>query len=134
MTTPANYFHVLRQQLCREFRKPLINMSPKKFVRSPLLRSTLEDFAEGTSFQRLIGERDPEIASNPDKVNRLIFCTGKVYFELLQAREKAAVKNVAIVTLEMIAPFPYDLVLDEMNKYKNVDKGDGIAPGDILWV
>lgn len=133
LTTPANYFHALRQQIHRDFRKPLIVAAPKFLLRYKHCVSDLADMAEGTAFQRVIGERDPEIANNADAVDRLIFCTGKMYYELLAKREELGLKNVAIATVEMIAPFPFDKVVEQMKLYKNVSRGDGVHPGDIIW-
>jgi len=133
LTTPANYFHGLRQQLKREFRKPLIVAAPKALLRHKSCVSSLEDMAPGTKFQRVIPERDPAIAGNPGRVERLVFCSGKIYYELLAERQRLGLTNVAIITVEMIAPFPFDKVRDEMKRYGNVDKGDGVHPGSIIW-
>jgi len=133
LSTPANYFHALRQQLHRDFRKPLIVAAPKFLLRHKACISSLDDMGPDSSFQRLISERDQEIASNPDAVDRLVFCTGKIYYELIAEREKLGLKNVAIITLEMIAPFPFDKVAEQLNLYSKVDKGDGIKPGNVIW-
>lgn len=132
-STPANYFHALRQQLHRAFRKPMVVASPKFLLRYKHCVSSLEDMGPDSRFLRLIPERNAEIAANPDKVTRLVFCTGKMYYELLAEREKLGLKNVALVTVEQIAPFPFDRVSEQIALYKNVDKGDGILPGDVLW-
>eukprot|EP00746_Dinoflagellata_sp_MGD_P001864 gnl/MRDRNA2_/MRDRNA2_103542_c0_seq1.p1 gnl/MRDRNA2_/MRDRNA2_103542_c0~~gnl/MRDRNA2_/MRDRNA2_103542_c0_seq1.p1 ORF type:complete len:1180 (+),score=256.97 gnl/MRDRNA2_/MRDRNA2_103542_c0_seq1:123-3662(+) len=133
ITTPANYFHALRRQTHRKFRKPLIVAAPKNLLRHKMAVSSFEEMAPGTAFKRLISERDPEIANNPDKVDRLVFCTGKIYYELVEERAKHSANNIAIITLEQIAPFPFDQVVEEMTKYSNVDHGDGIAAGSIVW-
>lgn len=133
LSTPANYFHALRQQLKRDFRKPLIIASPKALLRLKACSSSYADMGPGTKFQRLIGERDTTIAENPVKVDRVVFCTGKIYYELLAERERLGLTNVALVTVEMIAPFPYDLVTQEMQRYSSVDRGDGILPGNVVW-
>mmetsp|Transcript_57119 Transcript_57119/g.122876 ORF Transcript_57119/g.122876 Transcript_57119/m.122876 type:complete len:1087 (+) Transcript_57119:110-3370(+) len=133
LSTPANYFHALRQQLRRDFRKPLVVASPKALLRLKHCVSSLEEMGPGSEFQRLIPERNPAIAQNPSQVNRLIFCTGKIYYELLAEREKLGLTNVAIVTVEMIAPFPFDKAKEEMKLYDGVDRGDGVHPGDIIW-
>jgi len=134
VSTPANVFHALRRQQARDFRKPLVIASTKSLFRHKSCKSDLEEFAPGTTFRRLIAERDQEIASNPDKVDRLIFCSGKLYYELVEERERLGLKNVAICTVEQIAPFPFDRVRAQMELYKNVDIGDGVHPGQILWV
>jgi len=133
VTTPANLFHVLRRQLHRNFRKPLIIPSTKSLFRHKLCRSNLEEFGPNSHFRRLITERDSEIAENPDQVERLIFCSGKIYYELLEEREKLGLKNVAIATIEQIAPFPFDRVKEELKKYNKVPLGDGVTPGNIIW-
>mmetsp|Transcript_27829 Transcript_27829/g.69902 ORF Transcript_27829/g.69902 Transcript_27829/m.69902 type:complete len:1019 (+) Transcript_27829:71-3127(+) len=133
ITTPANLFHVFRRQIHRDFRKPLVIASTKSLFRHKLCKSPLSDFAPGSRFQRLLTERDAEIAASPEKVDRLIFCSGKIYYELLEKREELGLKNVAIVTLEQIAPFPFDRVKEEFEKYKNVDIGDGLHPGNVIW-
>merc|ERR1712187_389801 len=80
-TTPANVFHMFRRQIHRDFRKPLIVASTKSLFRHKSCKSTLAEMGPGTKFIRLIPERDPEIAKNPDDVKRLVFCTGKLYYE-----------------------------------------------------
>jgi len=133
VSTPANYFHALRQQLHRDFRKPLIIAAPKALLRHKLCVSSLEEMGPDSKFQRLIPERDAEISGNPSEVTRLVFCSGKIYYELLAKRQELGLKNVAIVTVEMIAPFPFDLARDQMALYPNVKRGDGVHPGDIIW-
>jgi len=133
LSTPANYFHALRQQIHRDFRKPLVIVAPKNLLRLKACTSSLEDMGPKSKFKRLIPERDPEIANNPDNVKRLIFCTGKIYYELVAEREKLGLKDVAIATVELIAPFPFNKVRDEIQKYNKVDHGDGVHPGDIIW-
>eukprot|EP00933_Yihiella_yeosuensis_P079725 TRINITY_DN930_c0_g1_i1.p1 TRINITY_DN930_c0_g1~~TRINITY_DN930_c0_g1_i1.p1 ORF type:complete len:1068 (-),score=228.22 TRINITY_DN930_c0_g1_i1:671-3874(-) len=133
LTTPANYFHALRQQLHRDFRKPLVIASPKALLRHKACISSFEDMGPDSKFMRLIPERDAAISANPEQVKRLVFCTGKIYYELVAEREKLGLTDVAIATVEMIAPFPFDKVRDEIAKYPNVDKGDGVHPGDIIW-
>mmetsp|Transcript_152805 Transcript_152805/g.271075 ORF Transcript_152805/g.271075 Transcript_152805/m.271075 type:complete len:1029 (+) Transcript_152805:66-3152(+) len=133
ISTPANYFHALRRQQHRDFRKPLVNASPKNLLKLKACVSKLSDMAEGSRFRRLLPERDPEIANNPDKVDRLVFCSGKIYYELAEERAKMGLKNVAIITIEQIAPFPSDRLQTEIEKYKNVDMGDGVHPGNIIW-
>lgn len=133
VTTPASLFHVLRRQQHRDFRKPLVVASTKSLFRHKLCKSPLSDMGPGSRFQRLLVERNEEIAANPDEVTRVVFCSGKVYYDLVEEREKLGLKNVALITLEQIAPFPFDRVKEEMLKYKNVDIGDGIHPGNFIW-
>jgi len=133
VTTPANVFHALRRQLNRDFRKPLVVASTKSLFRHKSCKSPLSDMGPNSRFKRLIDERDPEIEGNPDKVDRLVFCSGKVYYELVEKREELGLKNVAICSLEQIAPFPFDRVKTIMEKYSKVDVGDGLHPGNIIW-
>jgi 2-oxoglutarate dehydrogenase E1 component len=116
-TTPANYFHALRRQIRRNFRKPLIVFSPKSLLRHKLVVSTLADFGPGTKFVRLIPEIDalaPDVA-----VERLIFCTGKIYYDLLQERRKQGLDRVAIVRVEQLYPWPRIRVTEQIAKYPN---------------
>merc|ERR1712227_618842 len=122
-----------RRQIHRNFRKPLVVASTKSLFRHKACKSTLEEMGPGTKFLRVITERDAEIAANPDAVTRLIFCSGKLYYELAAEREKLGLKNVAICTLEQIAPFPFDIVKEQLELYKNVDMGDGVHPGEVVW-
>uniref|UniRef100_H2ZNK4 2-oxoadipate dehydrogenase complex component E1 n=1 Tax=Ciona savignyi TaxID=51511 RepID=H2ZNK4_CIOSA len=118
-TTPANLFHILRRQIALPFRKPLIIFTPKSLLRHPLARSSFDEMLPGTEFQRIIPENGPA-AQNPEKCRRIIFCTGKVYYEILKERsDRGLVEDVAITRIEQIAPFPFDLVQAEMNKYPN---------------
>ena len=104
LTTPANYFHALRRQLKRNFRKPLVIMTPKSLLRAKLCVSSLAEFAEGSHFQHVIGEIDP--IGPAEAVKRVVLCTGKVYYDLLAARRDRGLTDVAIVRLEQIYPFP----------------------------
>ena len=101
-TTPAQIYHLLRRQALRAYRKPLIIMSPKSLLRHPMLASSLEDLAEGT-FLPVIGETDKISAT---KVRRVIFCQGKVYYDLLTMRREKKIEDIAILRLEQIYPFP----------------------------
>jgi len=131
VTTPANVFHMFRRQMHRDFRKPLVVASTKSLFRHKLCKSPLSAFGPGTRFERLLDERDADI--DPEKVDRLVFCSGKVYYDLVEKRNELGLKNVAIVTVEQIAPFPFDRVKTIFETYKNVDVGDGVHPGDIIW-
>ncbi|GIL41193.1 2-oxoglutarate dehydrogenase E1 component [Roseiterribacter gracilis] len=117
-TTPANYFHVLRRQIRRTFRKPLVVMTPKSLLRHKLAVSPLKDFAEGSSFHRVL----PETASlDGKKVRRVVLCSGKVYYDLLADREARKLNDVAIVRLEQLYPYPEEPLMDELKKYPNAD-------------
>lgn len=120
-TTPANYFHALRRQVLAPFRKPLIVMTPKSLLRHPDAKSSLDDMAIGTSFRRLIPEEGPA-AENPDKVKKLLFCSGKVYYELVKERaQKDRNDQIAIARVEQLTPFPFDLVRQEIEKYPKAE-------------
>jgi len=134
LSTPANYFHALRKQIHRDhYRKPLIIASPKALLRHKACVSSYEDMGPDSKLQRVIGERDPAISADPTKIERLVFCTGKIYYELESVRKTLGLTNVAIVTVECLSPFPFDIVKEELLKYKNVDPGDGVHPGNIAW-
>ncbi|MBN8544041.1 MAG: 2-oxoglutarate dehydrogenase E1 component [Alphaproteobacteria bacterium] len=120
ITTPANFFHALRRQIVgRKFRKPLIVMTPKSLLRHKLATSSLKDFAPGSSFKRVIGEID-KIAAD-DKVKRLIFTSGKFYYELLEQRRERKADDVAIVRVEQYYPFPRNEIEEALVKYKNAE-------------
>lgn len=108
--TPANYFHVLRRQIHRDFRKPLVVFFSKSLLRHPKARSDLSEMVGDTNFQRYIPEPHPEELVVPENVRRHILCTGQVYHTLLQEREEKGYNDVAISRVEQISPFPYDLV------------------------
>lgn len=114
ITTPANYFHSLRRQVHRAFRKPLVIATPKSLLRAPFATSTIDDMAPGTRFLRFIPETDSDIYAGNDEENkdvrRLILCSGKVYYDLVKAREEKGIKDIAIARIEQISPFPFDLV------------------------
>jgi 2-oxoglutarate dehydrogenase E1 component len=114
-STPAQMFHMLRRQMLQDFRKPLIIMTPKSLLRHKLSVSPLEDLTRG-GFQRLIDEVD-EV--QPQKVSRVVFCSGKVYFDLLEARRTHGLQNVAIVRIEQLYPFPGEEYAATIRKYAN---------------
>ncbi|UEM20379.1 2-oxoglutarate dehydrogenase E1 component [Skermanella mucosa] len=118
-TTPANYFHALRRQVRRDFRKPLVVFEPKSLLRHKLAVSKLEDFGPGTSFHRILSEPYELVAD--DQVKRVVLCTGKVYYDLLQERETRGIKDVAIVRLEQLYPFPRTSLTRELSRYANAD-------------
>jgi len=120
-TTPANIFHIHRRQIALPFRKPLILLTPKSLLRLPEARSKWSEMTEGTSFKRMIPEEGAP-AKNPANVKRIIFCSGKVYYDLVKERAARGFDDsVAIARLEQIAPFPYDEVIPEMEKYPNAE-------------
>ncbi|EFX79624.1 hypothetical protein DAPPUDRAFT_197428 [Daphnia pulex] len=118
-STPANYFHILRRQIAMPFRKPLIIFTPKSLLRHPEAKSSFDDMVETTGFKRVIPEAGLA-ASQPEAVQKVIFCSGKIYYELKKAREDRGLDSaVAITRIEQICPFPFDLIRDEINKYPN---------------
>ncbi|XP_043668753.1 2-oxoglutarate dehydrogenase, mitochondrial isoform X4 [Vespula pensylvanica] len=120
-STPANYFHILRRQIALPFRKPLIMMTPKSLLRHPEAKSSFDLMLEDTEFLRVIPEEGPA-TNNASNVKRLVFCSGKVYYDLKKARaEKTLDDQVAIARVEQISPFPYDLVKKEAAKYPNAE-------------
>ncbi|XP_019619955.1 PREDICTED: 2-oxoglutarate dehydrogenase, mitochondrial-like isoform X1 [Branchiostoma belcheri] len=120
-TTPANYFHLLRRQVLLPFRKPLVVMTPKSLLRHPEARSSFDDMLPGTTFQRLIPDTGPA-GQNHDQVQRLIFCTGKVYYDLTKERKARDLDDkIAIVRIEQISPFPFDMVKQQCDLYPNAD-------------
>jgi 2-oxoglutarate dehydrogenase E1 component len=118
-TTPANYFHALRRQLHRNFRKPLIVFEPKSLLRHKLAVSALEDMADGTRFQYVIPEIDELLP--PEQVRRVAICSGKVYYDLLAARRIQDIKDIAIIRLEQIYPFPELSLARALAPYPNAD-------------
>jgi 2-oxoglutarate dehydrogenase E1 component len=124
-STPAQIFHLLRRQVHRKFRKPLVCISPKNLLRLPACTSPLSEFDEsneaGATFRRVIGEVDSTIV--PKDVRRLLFCSGKLYYELVEERQRRRKEgkgnDVAIVRVEQIAPFPFDLVAAQARLYPN---------------
>lgn len=114
-TTPANYFHMLRRQLALPFRKPCIHMAPKSMLRHQSVMSPIEDFTKG-SFLEVIGDG----YADAEKVTKVLLCTGKIYYELLEEQKQANRQDVALIRLEQLHPFP-DIQLErELNKYQNV--------------
>ncbi len=118
-TTPANYFHILRRQLHRDYRKPLIIMTPKSLLRHKGAVSSLKEMAEKTCFQPLLP--DPT-KTDPVKINRLILCSGKVYYDLVKERDKRGQKDTYIIRLEQLYPFPEKNLQKTLASFENVEK------------
>ena len=116
-TTPASIFHLLRRQVKRNFRKPLIVMSPKSLLRHKLAVSNLSEIDQGTNFTPVIDEIDAEIKST--KVKKVIFCSGKVYYDLLELRREKKIENISIIRFEQLYPFLEDDVIEIIKKYKS---------------
>jgi 2-oxoglutarate dehydrogenase E1 component len=103
ITSPANYFHVLRRQMIRPFRKPLVIMTPKSLLRHPLAKSPAEEFLDEAHFMRI--KSDMKVI--PDaKVKRLVLCSGKVAYDLMEQRDKERLEDVSVVRIEQLYPFP----------------------------
>lgn len=126
ISAPANFFHLLRRQIAMPFRKPLIILTPKSLLRHPDVKSSFDEILVGTEFKRLIPDLKAE--ADPKKVKKLMFCTGKVYYDLLKERaSKGLEESIAIVRVEQLAPFPIDLVKEELEKYSGENT-------KIFWV
>ncbi|KAM9958667.1 hypothetical protein ACTFIW_012256 [Dictyostelium discoideum] len=117
-STPVNYFHALRRQVHRDFRKPLVIATPKYLLRYEKSFSTAKEFSND-SFTRLYPEAFPDQINKPEKINRIVFCTGQVYYNLIASRESNNIKDVAIVRVEQLHPFPFDLVAEQLQHYPN---------------
>ncbi|MFN3645923.1 MAG: 2-oxoglutarate dehydrogenase E1 component [Gemmobacter sp.] len=125
-STPANYFHILRRQIHRSFRKPLVLMTPKSLLRHPMCISTAEDFTTGSSFHRVLwddaekGNSDLEL--RPDaEIRRVVICSGKVYYDLLAERDKRGLSDVYLLRLEQFYPFPALSLVKELERFKQAE-------------
>ena len=128
-TTPANYFHALRRQIHRDFRKPLVLMTPKSLLRNKYCVSDIKDFNKQTSFHRILWDHalnnDDENfikLKNPDEIEKVILCSGKVYFDLLAAREEIKRDDVILFRIEQLYPFPVKSLVKELKPYANKAK------------
>jgi 2-oxoglutarate dehydrogenase E1 component len=125
-TTPANYFHILRRQLHRSFRKPLILMTPKSLLRHKLAVSKAEEFTTGSSFHRVLwddaqyGNSDTQLVSD-DKIKRVVMCSGKVYFDLLEERDARGIDDVYILRFEQFYPFPAISAVKELERFTQAE-------------
>jgi 2-oxoglutarate dehydrogenase E1 component len=127
-TTPANYFHILRRQLKRDFRKPLILMTPKSLLRHKRAVSTLDDMSLSSTFHRVLWD---DAQSKPAesaiklvddaKIRRVVVCSGKVYYDLFDEREKRGLNDVYLLRLEQIYPFPLKALIDELSRFTSAD-------------
>jgi len=125
-TTPSNYFHILRRQMHREFRKPLILLTPKSLLRHKFAVSKLEDFTERTTFHRVLwddaqkGNSDTELVPD-NKIKRVVMCSGKVYFDLLAERDKRGINDIYLLRIEQFYPFPAFSLISELGRFKQAD-------------
>jgi 2-oxoglutarate dehydrogenase E1 component len=127
-TTPANYFHVLRRQMHRSFRKPLILMTPKSLLRHKKCTSFLTDMVPGTSFHRVLRDQAEVVPGAttvqlvPDtKIERVVLCSGKVYFDLMEEREKRGENRIQILRIEQLYPFPESVLAQELNRFPRAE-------------
>jgi len=119
-TTPANYFHALRRQMRRNYRKPLVLMTPKSMLRDKRMTSPLSDFLPGTRFMRTLPEEDTSLVAD-DKIRRVILCSGKIYFDLVAGREERGVDDVAIIRVEQLYPWPKNTLVKHLSRYPNAE-------------
>ena len=118
-TSPANYFHILRRQMMRDFRKPLILMTPKSTLRHKGNTSSIEEFVNGSTFHRVL--RKPLSGEEKNKINRVVLCSGKIYFELQDHIDALKLDNIHIIRLEQLYPFPYEALEEELIDFKNCE-------------
>ncbi|RKF21905.1 2-oxoglutarate dehydrogenase E1 component [Altericroceibacterium spongiae] len=122
ITSPANYFHVLRRQMLRSFRKPLVIMTPKSLLRHPMAKSSAEEFLEDSHFRRIMSDTK----DIPDeKVKRLVLCSGKVAYDLIEKRDHEGLDDVSIVRIEQLYPFPGEPLAVRMKRMPNLE--------DVVW-
>ncbi|NVJ71464.1 MAG: 2-oxoglutarate dehydrogenase E1 component [Alphaproteobacteria bacterium] len=127
-TTPANYFHALRRQMHRAFRKPLVMMTPKSLLRHKRCVSSLEEFGPGSQFHRVLwdhaeNEQDGSIKlKSDDKIKRVVLCSGKVYYDLLEERDRRKQDDTYLLRVEQLYPFPAQAIAKEMQRFKNVEQ------------
>ena len=125
-TTPANYFHILRRQIYRTFRKPLIVMTPKSLLRHKMAVSRAEEFTTGSSFHRVLwddaqyGNSETRLAAD-DKIRRVVMCSGKVYFDLLEERDNRGIDDVYLLRIEQFYPFPAMSMVKELERFKGAE-------------
>ena len=123
LTAPSNYFHALRRQQHRNFRKPLILMTPKSLLRHKRCVSKLEEFGPGTTFHRVLWD-DAQLTGGlkADKdIRRVVLCTGKVYFDLLEEREKRGIDDIYLMRVEQLYPFPRKALTEELGRFKQAE-------------
>jgi 2-oxoglutarate dehydrogenase E1 component len=120
ITEPSNFFHLLRRQLAWEFRKPCVVMSPKSLLRHPKVFSPLEEFTQG-AFREIIGDN----SVSAKEVKRVVLCSGKIYYDLEEVREKEKIKDIAIIRIEQLHPLPKKQLTEALKTYKNAE---------VVWV
>lgn len=122
ITTPANYFHILRRQMKRDFRKPLVIVTPKSLLRHKAAVSRIADFSGESHFMRILSDPHPPA---DDQVKRLVLCSGKVAYDLFEARDKAGDRKTAIVRIEQLYPFPDEPLIVRLKRMTNLE--------DVVW-
>lgn len=128
-TLPSQYFHLLRRQVLRPFRKPLIVMSPKSLFRHEHCKSQLAAFGPSTSFKPVLDDPDMTLASAANKVDTIVLCSGKIYYELRAVKQRLDMANVAVLRLEELCPFPVSAISRLLTRYTNVNKAN-----KIIWL
>ncbi|TPI59118.1 2-oxoglutarate dehydrogenase E1 component, partial [Mesorhizobium sp. B3-1-3] len=127
VTTPANYFHILRRQLKRDFRKPLILMTPKSLLRHKRAVSTLPEMSGESSFHRLLWDDAQLLPNQPiklvkdSKIRRVVLCSGKVYYDLYEEREKRGINDIYLLRVEQLYPFPAKALITELSRFRNAE-------------
>ena len=125
-TTPANYFHILRRQMHRSYRKPLILLTPKSLLRHKMAVSKLDEMSEGSSFHRVLwddaqyGNSDTKLLKD-DKIKRVVLCSGKIYYDLLAERDARSINNIYLLRLEQFYPFPAQSMVKELSRFPNAE-------------
>ena len=124
-STPANYFHILRRQIHRKFRKPLVLLTPKSLLRNRLATSEKKDFLNNSSFHRILRD-DNDYCNNNDfsltednKIKKVIICSGKIYYDLLEKRNSSKLKNIYLLRIEQFYPFPARPLKSELSRFPN---------------
>ena len=126
-TTPANYFHILRRQLKRDFRKPLILMTPKSLLRHKRAVSTIAELSGESSFHRLLWDDAQYLGNEPiklvkdSKIRRVVLCSGKVYYDLYEEREKRGIDDIYLLRVEQLYPFPTKALITELSRFKQAE-------------
>jgi 2-oxoglutarate dehydrogenase E1 component len=126
-TTPANYFHILRRQMHRKFRKPLILMTPKSLLRHKRAVSTLDEFGPDTTFHRVLWDTAEKIPGDSvelvpdDQIKRVVLCSGKVYYDLYEEREALKINNIYLLRVEQLYPLPVRALIRELGRFPNAE-------------
>jgi 2-oxoglutarate dehydrogenase E1 component len=122
ITVPANYFHVLRRQMLRPFRKPLIIMTPKSLLRHPMAKSAAVEFMDDSHFRRIVSDT---VEIDDKKIRRLVLCSGKVAYDLIQKRDEDELADVSIVRIEQLYPFPLDPLVARLKRMTGLE--------EVIW-